>query len=668
MAEICVFAGTTEGRRLLERLQDQPVKVLACVATDYGEKLAPQADNIEISAGRLDEAAMTALFARRRFDVVIDATHPFATQVSAFIANACAQTQTEYLRLNRETESMNAEAVYVASIQEAADYLAAHPGRALLATGSKELKPYARVADYQERFFVRVLPMAASLEACAAAGFAPSHILAMQGPFSVEMNIATLRAVKADYLVTKDSGESGGFQNKLEAARQAGAQCIVIGRPNQQPGLSYAQVINWLANRYALKWRREVAVVGIGMGGPDTLTFEADRAFRGCDCIIGAARMLEALSHYDKPAYPAIVPEKIVECMDAHPEFVRFAVAMSGDTGFFSGTKKLLPLLAEDDVRVVSGLSSLQYLCARLRTSWDDVRVISLHGRSGSVVPALCRYGRMFVLVDGRDGVSRLCRTLCDAGMGDVYVSVGERLSYPEERITCERAENLKDRMFDALSAVLLETQAAPAPLPIGLPDEAFVRQKAEDAGRTVPMTKSEVRAVSIAKIRLARNSIVYDVGAGTGSVSVEAALLCPEGKVYAIECRADACALIDVNSARFGLQNLQVVQGFAPEALEPLPAPTHAFIGGSSGSLREIIAKLLEKNERIRIVINAIALETLSEIMDIVGDFEFDEVDMVQLGMARSRTAGRYHLMNGLNPIWIAALQRTGEAKDCED
>lgn len=662
MSEICIFAGTSEGRRLVEWLAGQPVKVLACVATDYGETLIPHGDNIEVSARRLDEAEMEALFNERRFDLVVDATHPYATQVSAFIAAACESAGLACLRLNREDAGTDADAVYVDSIQGAADYLMAHPGRALLATGSKELAPYARVPGYQESFYPRVLPMASSLAACEAAGFSPAHIIAMQGPFTQEMNVATLRAIRADYLVTKDSGSSGGFQEKLEAARQAGAKCVVIGRPPQAEGIGFTQTLVEIERRFGLSPRREVVIVGIGMGSPDTLTFEADRALRECDCVIGASRMLEAVRRYGKPGFAEIAPAKIVACMEANPDHRRFAVVMSGDSGFFSGTKKLLALLKTDQVRVIPGLSSLQVLCARAQTAWDDVRALSLHGRAGSAVPALKRHGKVFALLDGGDAIRRVCADLCDAGMEQTRVCVGERLSYPDERVTRGTADELRDYECAPLSAVLLEWPGERAPLPVGLPDEAFLRELGGDGGRAVPMTKSEVRAVSVSKLRLTEDAVVWDIGAGTGSVSVEAALLCPSGQVYAVECRDDAANLIEDNARRFAMRNLTVVRGTAPEALTDLPAPTHAFIGGSSGNMKDIVALLLERNPRVRVVINAIALESIGEIAEIAKECRFDEAEIVQLNLSRSRAVGRYHLMTGLNPIWIATLQRHGE------
>ncbi|MBR3273725.1 MAG: precorrin-6A reductase [Clostridia bacterium] len=660
MSEICVFAGTSEGRRLLEFLAGQDLRALACVATEYGEALVPRADNIEVSTGRLDGDAMQKLFAERGFDLVIDATHPFATAVSENIAAACAETGTEYLRLNRDDSAADGDAVIVDSIRGAADFLATHAGNALLATGSKELAPYTMVPDWQERFWPRVLPMASSLSACAEAGFAPAHIIAMQGPFSVEMNVAMLRSIRARWLVTKASGDSGGFADKLKAARQAGARCVVIGKPAQAMGMDFAGVVNLLIERYSLRDVRQIDIVGIGMGSPDTLTHEAAAALDACDCMIGAKRMLEAAERSGIPAYAGIAPAKIAETIAKHPEHRRVAVVMSGDSGFFSGTKKLLPLLAGHDVRVIPGLSSMQVLCARLQTSWDDARAISLHGREGSVVPEVLKYGKVFALTDGADALKRVCADLVDAGLGDAKVAVGQRLSYPDEAIIRGTAVELVETECAPLSAMLIEHPVKPRPLPVGLSDGAFIRQLG-DNGKAVPMTKSEVRAVSISKLRLTNDAVVWDVGAGTGSVSVEAALLCPSGHVYAVECRADASDLIARNGKRFALRNLSVVNGTAPEALEGLPAPSHIFIGGSSGNMRSIVEAALEKNPRVRVVVNAIALESVGEIVALSETLGFEDCEIVQLSLARSHRVGRYNMMNGLNPIWIAAMQRGG-------
>ena len=175
------------------------------------------------------------------------------------------------------------------------------------------------------------------------------------------------------------------------------------------------------------------------------------------------------------------------------------------------------------------------------------------------------------------------------------------------------------------------------------------------------PMTKAEVRSVSLSRLRLKRDSIAYDVGAGTGSVAVEMAMQAWDGQVYAIERKPEAAALIRKNKRAFCADNLTVVEGLAPEALEELPAPTHVFVGGSSGNLRQILEAVLAKNPRARIVINAIALETVGEAMDCLKKLPLEDVQVSALSVSRSRELGRYHMMMGLNPVYIISCEGGG-------
>ena len=210
MYKLCVFAGTTEGRELVELLEGQPVAVTACVATEYGETLLTARENLTISAGRLCREEMEALLRREGFDLVVDATHPYAQEVTEHIAGACQGTETAYLRLLREEQGLPAGALWAPDAAGAAALLADRPGNILLTTGSKELGQFASIPGFAQRTYARVLPMEASLRACEAAGLSPAHILAMQGPFSREMNLAMLRAVSAAWLVTKEGGAAGG--------------------------------------------------------------------------------------------------------------------------------------------------------------------------------------------------------------------------------------------------------------------------------------------------------------------------------------------------------------------------------------------------------------------------------------------------------------------------
>ena len=652
MYKICIFAGTTEGRELVEFLSNQPVSVTACVATEYGETLLPPRENLTISAHRLTAREMEDLFGKERFDLVVDATHPYASVVTENIAATCRVTGIEYLRLQRSGAAMPKDAVFAANIEEAVSYLNSVEGNLLLTTGSKELNKFTLLQNFADRVYARVLPMEESLQLCESAGLKPAHILAMQGPFSKEMNVAMLKSVDAKFLVTKDSGSKGGFEEKIAAARETGAKLVVIGRPPQRDGLNFADTLSLLRHRLGLKSKPQVTVVGIGPGSKGAMTGEVRSALANADCIIGAKRMVEAVAGGHQTVHHAIAPEAIAGFIREHREFRRFAVAMSGDVGFFSGTKKLLPMLSDCDVTILPGISSIVYLCAKLGTSYEDVIPISVHGRDHDIIPDIQRNERVFALVGGENGMGNLCRELTESGLGKVRVSVGERLSYPDEKITVGTAETLENQVFQSLSVALIENDTANATVICGFPDDAFIRTE------SVPMTKSEVRAVCLSKLTLTEKAVVWDVGAGTGSVSIEMALQARKGHVYAIERKEVAVELLHENCRKFRVNNLTVIPGTAPDACADLPAPTHAFIGGSSGNMKEIIKLLLQKNPQAQIVATAIALESIAELTDCLKCFAFEETEVVSMSVARSRKAGPYNLMTGQNPIYIFTMQ----------
>ena len=652
MYKLCVFAGTTEGRELVEFLCAQDLSVTACVATEYGETLLTPRENLTISAQRLTPEEMQALFSRENFDMVIDATHPYASVVTENIARACEQTGVRYQRLLRGGCKAGEDAVFVPDIPAAVDYLNGTEGRILLTTGSKELAKYTGLRDFADRVYARVLPMEDSLRLCQSAGLKPAHILAMQGPFSVDMNVAMLKSVGAKYLVTKDSGAAGGFDEKVSAARTAGATLVIIGRPPQREGLTLPETIDFLCREFHLHRKPKVTIVGIGPGSREAMTAEVRRSLEEADCLIGAKRMLEASVRPGQTVLDAVAPATIAEYIQNHPEFNRFTVAMSGDVGFFSGTKKLLPMLSDCEVTVLPGLSSLTYLCARLGTSYEDVRPVSLHGREHDIVPDIRRHRRVFTLVGGENGMGLLCKRLTEAGLGSVKVSVGESLSYPQERVTIGTAAELAEKNFDSLSVALIENKTADPVVTHGLPDEAFQRTE------SVPMTKSEVRSVCLSKLALTEHAICWDVGAGSGSVAIEMALQAAGGEVYAIERKDTAVALLQENTRKFHLENLTVVPGLAPDACSCLPAPTHVFIGGSAGNMRQILEEILGKNPNVRIVATAVTLESIGELTQCLKDIPFAFTEVVSMSVAKDRKAGPYHLMMGQNPIFIFTMQ----------
>ena len=245
-----VFAGTTEGRLLCEWLAARGIGARAYAATEYGGELIDDLPGVEVRTGRLGEREMEAELAGA--SVVVDATHPFASLASANIRAAAKATGARYVRLRREEEAAPGDVIVAGSVAEAARALAQVGGRALLTTGSKELSPYTQVEGFEKRFFVRVLPTADAIGKCADAGFPPSRIIGMQGPFTRELNAAMLRQVGASWLVTKDSGAIGGTGEKIAAARDVGARCILIARP-EEPGCAFTlgEVEDLLARQFA---------------------------------------------------------------------------------------------------------------------------------------------------------------------------------------------------------------------------------------------------------------------------------------------------------------------------------------------------------------------------------------------------------------------------------
>ena len=655
MYKAIVFAGTTEGYALCEFLSENRISVYACAATEYGGSLLTKNDFLHVSAGRLKTEDMEELFRKETPEIVLDATHPYAAEVTKNIRTACENAAVRYQRVLRPEGEKNGQAVYVDSPEAAAEFLSGTEGNIFLTTGSKELAKFTVIPDYRERLFARVLSIPFVIQSCAELGVEGKHLIGMQGPFSTEINEAMLRQFQCSYLVTKDTGFAGGFPEKLEACQRCGVTPVIIGRPLKEEGLSLPEARGFLAKLFDLKLEQKVSLVGIGMGAQKTLTLEGKQAFDEAELLIGAKRMTDAVQKPGQAVLHEYRSDRIVEYIKAHPEYRTVAIALSGDVGFYSGAKKLVDLLGEE-VQVICGISSVVYFMAKIGLSWDDAKIVSAHGRKCNLVSLIRHNRKVFSILGTEDGVAALASKLVYYGMGDVTLYVGENLSYENEKIFHDKAANLTEYRGDALSVVTAYNENTRAFSAVhGICDEEFLRGKA-------PMTKEEVRTVSLSKLRLGEDSVCYDVGAGTGSVSIEMALRAWNGEVYAIEKKEDALALLKENKQKFATDNLTIVPGTAPEAMTELPVPTHAFIGGSSGNMNAIVKLLLEKNPKVRIVINCITLETVTEAMNAIRDFDLTDVDIVQLGAARSKSIGRYHMMMGENPIYIISCTGRGE------
>lgn len=391
-----------------------------------------------------------------------------------------------------------------------------------------------------------------------------------------------------------------------------------------------------------------VTLIGMGSGQPENLTLQGLAALRQADLILGARRLLAVLpAGCTENRAAAYRPDEVAELLQTSGA-ENAVLVYSGDTGFYSGASSMMEKLEALGVRarVLPGLSSIQLLAAALGRPWQGWNLVSAHGRTCDPV-AECMQGRpTFFLTGGSEDPATLCAQLAAEGFGDVQGVVGQCLGTPEEKLFRGSVKELAAGRFNSLSVLLVEAaEVLPRRAP-GLPDEAFERGD-------VPMTKQEVRAAVLAKLAVRPEDILWDVGAGTGSVSVELALAAPRGRVYAVECRPEGCALIKANREKFRTRNLVLVEGLAPDALSDLPAPDAVFIGGSKGSLAAILDAALDKNPDARICVSAIALESLSAAVAAL-TAKGRTVQVSQIAVSRAKAVGGLHLMMAQNPIYL--------------
>lgn len=473
--KVLLFGGTIEGRKLAEAIavhlrseesKDKGIEYChVCVATQYGASLLPHDERLIIHHDRMDEGEMEELIAGTGFDVCIDATHPYAVIVSENIKMACENRGIKLYRLLREEESgkldsmMNGQRVTCFdNVHDAVDHLKNSKGNILTTTGSKELKEFTRIEDYGTRVYARVLPVSDVLKTCEELKFPAGNLYCMQGPFSTEMNIAMINASHAGYLVTKSSGSAGGFDEKYEAAMQTGAELVVIGRPKEirDRVYSYEEILDIIGLK-DVRGTRRAYVIGAGCGNIGQLTVDAKRAIEESECLIGAGRILDGLGvmSTSKKIFSGYRPDEISGFLaDNMPETV--ALLYSGDIGFYSGASGIADVLKDYEIIRVPGISSATYFCDRLGIPWQDVRFLSCHGRPVDISKEVGEGAKLLILMGETEDAGRICTELCKLNFEKARVCIGERLSYPEEKITEGTAEELKCVTTDPLSVMLI--------------------------------------------------------------------------------------------------------------------------------------------------------------------------------------------------------------------
>ena len=780
MKKVLIYAGTTEGRELAQELARERIYCDISVATEYGrqimdEKISPY---ICILQGRMTAEQMRLKCENEQYLAVVDATHPFATEVSVNIRESLKGLDIPYFRLGREkipgeegerqAGERQAEERQAGELQageqqaEEQNYMARKyfqntaacvealkktEGKIFLTTGSKELSAFCREETIRKRLVVRVLPGMESLQECVRNGLEGRQIIAMQGPFSKEMNLAMIRQYQASVLVTKESGKTGGEDTKLAAAGEAQIPSYIILRPDEKtPVMDMNEVLEQLRrlesvtdpsrkntqegqnlfdlydtkteevvyqkvhecqenkeqeNKQQEKKQEQhrnlqITLAGIGMGAEALLTEEVRNRIAEADYVFGAKRMVESikkLCKQDVKTYNCYLSKDIIPVIENIQEnSAKIVILFSGDTGFYSGCEKLYNELCKHKemgkAEVLPGISSLSMLSARTGISWQDAKILSTHG----VEPALWKSRlldvakhekKTFFLTSGVADVEEIGNLLSSEFAKEEWknlkIYLGYQLSYPQEWIKCltvdelcklmsrdhndggqdslqnslqeEPQDKLQDKPEEGLYVgMLLNEHPKKHRLTPGYPDDMFIRGQ-------VPMTKEEVRSVSICKLHLTEDAVVYDIGSGTGSVSVEIAALSPRVQVYAMEINGEAVSLLEENCKQFGLHNVRCFRTKAPDGLEDLPMATHAFIGGSKGNLREILWTLYRKNNHMRIVVNAVSMETICQMQELLKELPVEQEEILQLSVTKTKQLGSYHMLQAANPVYIYAF-----------
>ena len=658
--KILVFGGTTEGRLFAKRLAELDIPHVVSVATEYGKTIEEENGEDSLLVGRMDSGAIAELIRSGEFAAVVDATHPFAVKASEEIRGACEKESFTYLRLVRKDAGLlpdKSEVTYVDDVDEAAKALEKREGNILLLTGSRDLKEIVDGISDRSRVFVRIIPDVTSIEKCLEAGLSGRQIIAMQGPFSVEMNEALIREIGAAVILTKDSGKTGGFGEKIQAACNCGIEAIVIRNPEKtdkcDEGLGSEEVLNRvleiLGKEPLEEKRKAITLGGVGPGDERYYTAEMAAALKEADIVFGAKSVLERLGNTNTPMIDMYEGDKICDHLDKHPEYKTPLVVYSGDISLCSGARKAAGIFKERgyEVRKISGISSVSLFAGRIGVSLEEATVISNHGRECDVAGYVGRNEKTIVLAGNAEQAIETAGKMPEG----CRVIFGCELGSSREKIAEYGTEGFSESDITGKVLLYIENPAAAEwKLIPAIRDSEITRGD-------VPMTKEEVRCISVRKLELRRNSVLWDVGAGTGSISLEAAMTDPTVKVFSVEKNPEAIDLLKKNREKFCLENMEIVEGAAPQALLDLQKPSHVFVGGSSGNLKEIIEACLG-GTKVRFVVNCITLETLGKTMEVIKELGGSETEVVQISAARFKEVGSYHMADGMNPVFVITFE----------
>lgn len=401
-------------------------------------------------------------------------------------------------------------------------------------------------------------------------------------------------------------------------------------------------------------------IIGGGPGNEKYVLPQAAQAIEEADFIFADRRYLHLVHHSRREPFGTI--SGVVEAIERRLETGTVGVVVSGNPLFYSLTKILLSHFSKEQIQIIPGLGSLDYFAAKCKKNTEKGAFFSAHGRALSmdeILDVLDGGRDVYMLCDGEHGPDWLAGRLCDRGRGDLAMAAGTDLSYDSETIVHGTALEISRQTFGPLSVAAVFPEKGEdkragegAKATALLKDSSFIRGK-------VPMTREELRWIVAGKLELRPGSIVWDIGAGTGSVGAECARLLKAvggGQVYCVERSFQGCDLILENKNKFGLNNVEICHGEALDCMSSLPVPTHVFIGGSGRTLKEILEHIRAIGPDIRVLVSCVTLETLTMTLDSFETLNFQSVDVVQVLVSRSKALGSYHVMESGYPVTLCS------------
>lgn len=405
---------------------------------------------------------------------------------------------------------------------------------------------------------------------------------------------------------------------------------------------------------------KKITIIGGGPGDEGYILPAARKILGKSDKIAGDRRMLESfgLDAETENVHPMDSIMETLEWMKFQGENVSIAVLVSGDPLVYSMYRLIRRTFCEVDTEIVPGIGSIQFFAARLGETLEESRILSGHGRNLSreiFLSNVRKYPKVFILCDSEHSPAWFARQLLKSGLKDVKMAVGSRMSYEDEYIEVGSPEKFSRIPYSDLSLVMIKNVSSSDTVPIPLRDEAFFRNR-------TPMTREEVRWIILGKLALRPEALLWDIGAGTGSVSIEAARYLREGRVIAVEKNPRALEVLYKNKETFALTNMEIVEGSAIEKINTLERPTHVFIGGAGKEMDTVLKYIENMGGGIKVLIACVTLETLNRAYSLctsLSGLNFPE--LVTIRIEQSRPLGGYHLMEGGHPVTLIITETKG-------